>query len=302
MYDFHGDGSDWDLHARFIPWDGPDSTLAAFTVSSMTDHQWYPAIVYSSGMKEFLVAWENESQSGVVPVYIQGCRIDAANGTIFSADLTISHTTENRRNVDVAYNEDRNEYLLVYDNGEDILATRYSAALDNSFTGEFVVAGWSSDEIRPAVASCRNSDQYLTVWWTVDSSGGAVFARFLSGQGGAGNVYLIDDTTTTERNPDIACNSDGSAYAVAWETRYINLNYGIWGRLILPSEKMGDSYPVIEPVSDEDRTNPAVAAGSSNFMVAWEHEREPSYIDIHARIGTPYVFPWTMFLPAIVVH
>jgi len=88
-------------------------------------------------------------------------------------------------------------------------------------------------------------------------------------------------------------------YNVAWQTRYTNLHYGIRGRLILPGEEPGVEFDIADPQNDQDRTQPVVAGVLSDLMVAWEHEREPFYRDIHARAGIPYVFPRTMFLPAI---
>ena len=84
---------------------------------------------------------------------------------------------------------------------------------------------------------------------------------------------------------------------VTWQSRYVNVKYGIWGRLVFPDETMDPGFEIVSPGSTTDRTDPVVAGGHTNYLVAWEHQRDgTSYQDIHGRLVTPYV----VFLPLVV--
>jgi hypothetical protein len=299
-FDASGNSSDWDLYGRFIPWNGPNPSLTEFAICTWGTHQWNPKVAYGRAVEEFLVVWANEFQAGTPPMYISGRRVNA-DGSGFpggSSDLTISHPSQNRVNPDVTYNLARNEYLVVYDNAVDIFGIRLTGDLSHNFGGEFGIAGWPSTEIHPAVAACKGADQYLVAWQSDQSaSNDAIYARFIGGDGTPAGVHLIDDTTSPEQEPDVACNLAGQQYLVAWQTRYTNIKYGIWGRLVHPDETMDASFGIVSPGSVTDRTNPVVAGGYANYLVAWEHQRDgTSYQDIHGRLITPYM----EFLPLVV--
>jgi len=300
VFDAFGNGSDWDLYGRLIPWDGPNASLNEFAICAWSTHQWNPRVAYGRTVEEYLVVWNNEYQSGTLPVYISGRRVKAADGSFpgGNSDLTINHATENRVNPDVTYNLARNEYLVVYDNAVDIFGFRLTGNLDHNFGGEFGIAGWPGTEIHPAVAACEGANQYLVAWQSDQgASNDAIYARFIAGDGTLGNVYLIDDTTSPEQEADVACNLSGTQYLVAWQTRYTNLKYGIWGRLVQPDETMEPQFGIVAPGSTADRTEPIAAGGHTNYLVVWEHQRDgTSYQDIHARLISPYM----LFLPLVI--
>ena len=299
VFDAPGNGSDWDLYGRFIPWDGPNPGLTAFAISTWGTHQWNPKVAYGQTMEEFLVVWANEYQAGTLPMYISGRRVKA-DGSGFpggASDLTISHATQNRVNPDVTYNLARNEYLVVYDNAVDIFGIRLTGNLGGNFGGEFGIAGWPSAEIHPAVAACQGADQYLVAWQSDQSaSNDAIYARFIDGDGTPAGVNKIGDITSPDREPDVACNQAGNQYLVAWQQMYTSAKYGIIGRLVHPDETMDAAFVIVDASWTKNRTQPAIAGGSTNYLVAWEHERDgTAYQDIHGRLITPY----TVFLPLV---
>ncbi len=300
VFDAPGNGSDWDLYGRFIPWDGPNAGLTAFAISTWSTHQWNPKVAYGRAVEEFLVVWVNEYQAGTLPMYISGRRVKA-DGSGFpggASDLTINHATQNRVNPDVTYNLARNEYLVVYDNAVDIFGIRLTGNLGGNFGGEFGIAGWPSAEIHPAVAACQGADQYLVAWQSDQSaSNDAIYARFIGGDGTPAGVNKIGDVTSPDREPDVACNQAGQQYLVAWQQMYTSAKYGIMGRLVHPNETMDADFVIVDASWTAGRTQPAIAGGYTNYLVAWEHQRDgTSYQDIHGRLITPY----KVFLPLVI--
>lgn len=299
IFDTPGDGSDYDLYGRLIPWTGPDPNLQAFPISTWSTHQWNPRVAYGRAVEEFLVVWANEYQAGTPPMYISGRRIKAGDGTFPGgvSDFTVSHGTENRVNPDVTYNLARNEYLVVYDNALDIFGIRLTGDLSHNFGGEFGIAGWPDAELHPAVAACHGVDQYLVAWQSDQGTGNdAIYARFLSGDATPGNVHPIDDASGQEREADVACNLAGTRYLLTWQVQYTNSQYGLWGRSLQPDETLEPLFEVVSAGAAADRTQPILAGGHTNYLVAWEHDRDgTAYQDVHARLVTPRA----VFLPLV---
>lgn len=300
VFDAAGNGSNWDLYGRFIPWAGPNPGLTAFAISTWGTQQWNPKVAYGRAVEEFLVVWANEYQAGTPPMYISGRRVKA-DGSGFpggASDLTISHATQNRVNPDVTYSLVRNEYLVVYDNAADIFGIRLTGNLGHNFGGEFGIAGWPGAEIHPAVAACQEADQYLVAWQSDQNTGNdAVYARFVNGDGTVAGVHLIGDVTSPDREPDEACNLAGNQYLVTWQQMYTSKKYGIIGRPVHPNATMDAAFVIVDASWTKSRTQPAIAGGFTNYLVAWEHERNgAAYQDIHGRLITPHA----VFLPLVI--
>ena len=298
IYDVVGDGSDWDVYGRFIPWDEPDPTLIDFVICNWTSGQWHPKVAYGLAQDEFLAVWMNDP--GSVATYISGRRIFADGSGFPPGDgFTISSGAENRDFPSVAYNLARNEYLVTYDAANaslDIFGLRLDGTGNPLGGGEFSIAGWPDDEEHPSVAACNQADQYLVTWQSMVSPpiDSAIYARYIGGDGTLAGVYLVDDTTAPEAESAVTCNKRGQHYLITWQTMYAGGNYGIWARQAFRDESMEDSFRIVSPGNNADRLYPAVAGGRVNYLVAWEHQRDgTSYKDIHARLITPV----TIFLP-----
>jgi hypothetical protein len=287
-YDVLGNGTNWDLYGRFIPWNGTDPSKIDFMICDWSSNQQYPGVTYAYTQKEFMVVWQNYSSG--VPSYISGRRV-YADMSGMSADFTISSGTLARADPDITYNLARNEYLVVWDVGPS--ATEYDiyglrlrgdgVPLGN----EFAIAGWPDHEVLPSVAACDKADQYLVAWQSDHGTSGldyAIYARYISGDTLPGNVYLIDNTINMEKSPVISCDYSGQKYLLTWKSMYTNGYYGIWARIAYPDETMQESFEVINPGPAQDRDHQAVSGGLSDYLVAWEHVRADGNYDIHGRL------------------
>ena len=306
-YDVWGNGSDWDVYGRFIPWNGPDAGLGDFMICNWTSNQRRPVVAYGRTQEEFLVTWTN-APSGQ-PTYISAQRV-FADGSVFPGNpFLVSSGPENRDYQDVTYNLARNEYLVTWDvdkgsSNLDIAGVRLSGtgvALTGgspSAVGEFTIAGWPAVEERPSVAACSQADQYLVTWQSDQDTGGtdyAIYARYINGEAVPGNVYEIADTTSPQLYADVACNAGGEKYLLIWQDKYVGGEYGIWARLAYPDETLEPEFEVVGPRSAADRQFPAVAGGYSTFMTAWEHDRDGgTNLDIHGRL-----LGYVVYLPLV---
>jgi len=307
IYDINGDGSNWDVRGRLIPWNGDDPNPAEIAICDWTSSQWKPRVAYGRAQLEFLVVWMNSPAA--VKTYISARRVTAADGTFPAGGFTISSGSENRDYPDVTYNLARNEYLVVWDvdyggtsTGLDIHAVRLEGNGNELGGGEFGIAGWPSEEARPAVAACDTADQYLVGWQSLDpnTSEHDLYVRFIQGDGTIdGAPEVVYNSAVNEIEPDIACNMSGQEYLVAWQQQYSNVSgpYGVWGRQVYPDKTMGAAYGIVAGATGTDRTNPAAAGGYVNYLTAWEHDRAgASYQDIHGRLLVPHA----VFLPLVI--
>ena len=296
IYDYYGNGSDWDLHGRFIPWNGPNASLTEFVINGYTSDQWDPQVVYATFQDEFLVTWTNIQTTA--PASIIARRV-AADGSGFPAGpfTVASHATQVRVNPSLAYSNFRNEYLVTFDNGFDIFGVRLRPDGTIFPGGEFTIAGWPDAETYPAVASCPGWDQYLVLWHSLTTNGDYdIFARFLSGGGSAGAVWTVHNWIIDEQHPAVACSANGRRYLVAWEQQDSNFITGIWGRTIDTAAAMTTAIEIVSAGTNANRARPALAGGTPGSLVVWEHAREgTAFIDIHGKLFWPHA----LYLPLI---
>ena len=298
-YDTSGNGTNWDIHGVFVDWNGPIPGLHQFVICDWPTQQWYPKVVYNSWEEEFMVIWWNDPPAG--PGYISGRRIRAADGTFpsSSSDFTISDPSEERMNPEIAFNHNYDEYLVVYDDTQDILGQRFSET-GASQGGEFAIAAWPGAETQPAVAICADfyHTQYLVAWQNPDPD---IYARFVNADGSLdGGPLHLDYTSVDEIYPQVACDLHGKQFFVVWQQQFSNSSgpYGIWGQFVNLDKTLGADAGIMTPTGGvvAEFTNPVVVGGRANFLTVWEHDRAGiAYQDIHGRLITKHA----VFLPVL---
>ena len=297
-YDTAGNGSNWDIHGIFVNWDGPIQGLHQFNISDWPTQQWAPKVAYGRAQEEFMIVWWTDHPT--VPGYISGRRMTAADGTFptSGSDFTISDSLEVRGNPEIAYNLARNEYLVVYDNTQDVFATRYTGTGLPLAGGEFGIAAWPGAEIQPSVAACPETDQYLVAWQNNEPD---IYARFIAGDGVLdGGPLHLEYTSVDEIKPKVACSQAGRQFLVTWQQQFSSITgpYGIWGQFVNIDQTLGTNFGLITPTSGitAEFTSPVVAGGRVNFLTVWEHDRAgTAFQDIHGRLITQNM----VFLPLV---
>jgi hypothetical protein len=301
-YDYFGNGSDWDIYARLIPWNGPDAGLPDFSICSWNSNQADPDVVYARTTQEFMVVWEN--LPGAVASYISQRLVEADGSFINGGGTAVSSGAENRGFPAVTYNLHNNEYLVVWSlrlstSNWDIYGVRLSGTGVPLGSGEFAIAGWSALETNPAVAACNQANQYMVAWESDQSTAEAdyaIYARYLDENAALGNVYLIDDTPNPEINVDISCDAAGEQYMLAW-TRHISAYSGIWASVAHSDESFDPSFEVVSAGVDTSRDNVAIGSGRGSNLFAWSHETQTdTKTDIHGRL---YYF-YGLYLPVVI--
>jgi hypothetical protein len=212
-----------------------------------------PTVAYSTASGQYLVVWEyDKSADGrykdIVARYVEG-----STGTPLNSYF-IASKSEQETNPDVAYDPDKDRFLVVWD--EYYCASTPPACnyvirgrlLDGTFSGDYPYSGstviiaskWSNldagyDLCDPAVAYNADDHQFLVVYLRRAGGGTA------SGDECATKTYthiegqMVDSQTTdpnylgdfwgfeiqagtwTRRRPDVAWSSGGNTFLAVWE-------------------------------------------------------------------------------------
>lgn len=290
-YDYHGDGSDWDVYGRLIPWNGPDAGLTEFPIETGTRTQDSSEVAFALAQQEFLVVWNNSG--GGVPIDIEGARIQLNGSLVPGGLVAVASGATDRTNPDIAYNPDRNEYLVTYDDsGADILGTRLAGNGAVLGGGEFGIAAWPSPESRPSVAACGGgTDRYFVAWQSlISATNNDGYGRFVTGDGVPDGAPLhLPYTSIDEQEPEAACRSGSAEFLVVWQQQFSNTTgpFGLHGVRVSPSGALSPEFAVRPVISGETgvTSKPAAVGGQQGYLVAWEHDRYgTSYQDIHGRM------------------
>lgn len=280
IYDYWGDGSDWDLRARFLDWDGTRPDWAEFTVQASGLDELEPTVAYDELADKFLIAWRLQDLATWSRIWGAAFVFGAVPSPFAIADAA------NREQPDAAYEPFADRFVVAYDSVSDVFAKRVDPT--GSAEAELPLGILPELEFYPATANCRNW-QNLVVWqWQFATGDFDVLGQFLYGSGAldGGNV-LVSGSSFDETNVDVACRWGGTDYLIAHEATTSFGTSGVFGRRIATTKILRSPFPVRAPGTGEAGLafNPTVAGGRAGWLVAWEHLRGAGgYNDIHARV------------------
>ncbi len=300
--DFSGDGTDWDVYGRIIPWQGPTGAFLKFPIATPQSKQWSPRSVYAVPAGEFLVTWWTEG-SGGVNSFISAQRV-GPDGSLLGGNLAVSSGPEERTSPDVAYNAARNEYLIVFQQanvgGWDVQGVRIGGSGGGILGGgDFAIANGSDWESAPRVAGSFDNGNWAVAWHRDFSAGHkSTFARRVWVNGGGAvemaTVVTVRHTTLDDQYPDIEARPNSSEFLVTWEEEYIGGLFGIGARTLDTSNSLGPLFEVktVNGGQIGDASRPDLAATPNGWFAVWEQGRNatPSHQDIHGRAIFDVIF------------
>ena len=189
-------------------------------------HEWYSSVAYNSQWQEYLVVWHASTATNK---YIYG-QFLTATGALIGSRFMISPPVGRNLYPDVAYNPDRNEYLVVYmvETATADVYGIYGMRLDAygaPLGGErcFATSPPDNNYWHPAVAYEAFNDRYLVTWQRIQGTFKGIEARTLPGDGSTmeSSIAVTGLLATLEpSNPDVACNLSVDTCLVVWQEWY----------------------------------------------------------------------------------
>lgn len=295
--DYSEDGSFFWVYVRFVNWDGSFATTD-YPLRIADEDMFFPRVAYGGSTKEFFVTWWTRGE-GTFKDAIWVHKIPADTPTTGSAVVTISGP-EDRNYPDIAFNQARNEYIIVYQkataSGGDVMGIRLQGNGTVLGTGEFGIAEWPDDEGAPRIAASRVSNRWAVVWHSqVRPADRDAFARLLWIDGSntlqMSSPVVVQGTTGDNVNPDIAAYPESSTFLITSSEQYTTGYLGIVARPFYASNVLGPIFDIRMGVAGFSQL-PSVAGGKTGWMMVWQQDRDAAgtYQDIHGRIFFSEIF------------
>jgi hypothetical protein len=276
VYIYMYSSSDYDLYAKLVSSNGGWMS-SEFVIIYEEGWQVAPRVAYNIVNDEYLVVYQNTWADTRKDIAAQ--RVRASDGALLSWRNIATGTDNWRVFPDVAYNEVRNQYLIVYHYYDASLLEGRSRWVSGDLAG-----------LGPEVPPCTppdfvgfprvaaGPDEYLVVW--INNVGGtsdSIFARMVYGVEGEpheGDGFEIGGTGAKLKllDPNVAF-GPGYGYLVTWEY-FTGSEYDVYGRYVMRGQNSpaGDSFTVVGTAQSQEQ--PAVACDpSGDCLVVWADSR-----------------------------
>ncbi len=270
------------------------------SISLLGFDQVHAAVAYNIQDREYLVVWQNE-WPGNRDIYGQRVR---ANGSLNGEWFPISVGSGDRYFPDVTYNDDRNEYLVVWEHDDGVRPNirGWRVSSTGQLLGSELILGSGvglTSRFAPAVAYATVAAKYLVVW-TAHTQGATstdVEAQVVLGTGALDGVnFSIAAGTLAESHdrPDVAYNRSRNEHLVVW--RHHDGDYSISARRVqgAGTPMSPEVITVNDWANEEDAPRVAAVPTSTNFgkyIVVWQMQISGANHDIYSRVvegdGTP---------------
>jgi PKD repeat protein len=184
---------------------------------------------------------------------------------------------QNQQNIQIAYNPDDNEFLLVwqdYRNGNnwDIYAQRLDG--DGALLGDnFVINSSSYHQDVPHVIYAPGQDRFLVAWRHYTSASQYdLYGQRLSGTGDiVGSAFAIatGPASTLQTPTDIVYNSQSNQFLVLWQDGRSGKLH-VWGRHVSLTGSLGSEFQITSVASTDQRAGVgAYNASNHQYLVVW---------------------------------
>ncbi len=270
------------IYARRVTYQGPLG--AEFPVAASGYRNEYPQVSYNKhpNYQDFMVVWEFDYQLSIPPIYgIQAQRVAGlpqggpGGSELIGATLDVSNSPQYSGMPDIAYNLNRNEYLVVYEKGTtpnyDVFGRRITGG--GVLLPENPIDTSANQQRYPKVAaySPDHTNPYLVVFFDAwNDPSGDVRGYLVNGDGNP--VLLVNIATAPgirEEYVDIASSEEMGGYTTAWLKTDGDTH--IWMRRIDHAGGLGPVQQVNEPANPVNLPEQALAMGSPLTLIAWEY-------------------------------
>jgi len=268
-----------DIYGARISAAGSVLDRGGFPIGTGSADRHTPAV--AAGLTDYLVVWLDQRNLGTTGLDIYGARVTTAGGVTDPNGFAIDTAPNDQTTPVLAFNG--SQFLVAWTDARnmattdlDVYAALVSTAATVSPPAGFVVSTGASDEEAPATAS--NGSNHLVVWQDSRNSpttGADLYGVRVSTTGVVldPNAIAISTAPADQVSPNVA--TDGTNYLVVWEDYR---NAGTTGVDIYGTRVTGDGAvqdPTGIPISTatSDQLAPAVAGGTSGYLVAWQDGR-----------------------------
>lgn len=307
VFEYPYSSTDTDLYARSFRYDG--SVISDWKlVDDNSGVQNHPSVAYNSLNHEYLVVYMSPWDDGVPS--IQGWRINPVDLTRIGnlAGISPASATIDQVTPDVAYNPQRNNYLVCYQKEKSSLpALLYQACRTVSSDLTFVSLGTehqiSADFEHGPISTAVGDDEFLVSWG--GSGSNYIKARRVRYDGvplGPAGGFLISPSGPANffrRDPQAGANFLG--YWVVWETFDSSTidEADVFGNFIPfgADQAAGEQFPV-DTVKNY-QAKPAIDCRWQGSCLVTDSFNLEDYPAGDKDIRGRFLSPWQLYLPVV---
>ncbi len=243
--------------------------------------------------------------------------------------MTIHEDTyqEPRQHPDIAYNPQRDEFFVAYDDNLDIYGHVFPGHATNSQFYNITDIGLAMTELPapaaplpgihfyPAIAFSRSANYYIIIWNTVTNSGGRdIYARYYPGgnqQPATTHIERLDNSADQDFVPTVGCSRGGPGCLALWIVNHNNTLHTFGREIVLKSDASGEltshATGFYAPLDNLGATSSwtssypfaGIAGGRKNYYLSFTG-KSPNAINVYGRNTVFHPFPWPMYLPGII--
>jgi hypothetical protein len=216
-----------------------------------------------------------------------------SSGTIGPNFFISSDSTLEEVSPSVAYNSDRQEYLVVWHNdragNDDIRAQRVFK--DGTLAGSafYIQGGLGADRRYPDVTYNSQQNEYLVVWEHFYGTGYSILGQRVSATGqleGGAITIAIFSSVLDHHKPAVGYASTEDKYLVVWQRRDWTTGTDSIGGQSLSSAGALVDYVDIDPGSPgaaREAPDLAYNRARNEFLVVWQQEMSAGDHDVYGR-------------------
>jgi hypothetical protein len=255
-----------------------------FPVANSSATEWHPSVAFNenANFQDFMVVWEKSDQ--IQAQRVAGIPQGGPGGSeLIGPTLDVSQPGKLAWWPDIAYNLNRNEYLVVYQQEStagsfvfDIYGRRITG--DSFLLPEQAIDPSGEDQYLPKVAAfwTNQATPYLVVFgdnW--NDSQGDVRGYLVDGDGLPNSLINISTATNVyEGNADVVSSIAAGGYTVVWVKTDGNTH--LFARQVSHEGLLESTFQVTETaLSPGYFSESAVAGGWPLGLVAWESSGQP---------------------------
>ena len=235
-----------DIYAQRLDWNGSPlgSPIALDTGSARQEH---PAIAYNSAWDEYLVIWQDKTAGNWD---ITGRRVDG-DGTLLGGEFVIEAPGHDQTWPDIAYNNTRTEYLIVWEDqiggsGTDWDIKAWRRNIAGGAVGWYLISSSGSNRrMKPAVTYKFAADEYLVTYeYEYSASDLDLWQSRLRWDGVARQTDAVISNAWNIHEARPAVASDGAwSNLVVWEDgRNPNMNLDLYADVVTVYQLAGTVY------------------------------------------------------------
>jgi len=269
-------GGEWDIYGARVSTGGNVLDPMGIAISSASNDQSYPAVEFDD--TNYLVVWE-DSRDGGWDIY--GSRVSVGGSVLDTEGIAIQAVAGSQREPVVAF--DGTNYLVVWHDdrsgSSDIYGTRMSTA-GSVLDSHIIVCSASYDQSAAAVTF--DGTNYFAVWQDGRNGGNGFIDIYGARLSAAGTVLdpdgiAVSTAANNQNYPAVACID--STYFVVWQDDRSGggSSSDVYGARVGGDGAVLDLSGITISAAADTQWWAAVAAGLSDYLVAWQDRRSGSW-------------------------